>query len=107
MDFMLIPSITALVYFVITLYKQVIARDRENYTRVIPLIAGLLGIVLGIVAFLASPDMMPTENIITAMLIGGSSGLAATGAHQLFKHMAPGTTKPADDSTKTNDTIKK
>jgi hypothetical protein len=55
--------------------------------RIIPILAAALGIVLGITAFYAVPAIMPASNIFVAILVGGSSGLAATGTHQVFKQL--------------------
>ena len=95
-EIVIIPSIGAVVYFIITLYKQTIAQDREPYLRVIPLISGLLGIVLGVVALYATPKIVPTESLFTAMLIGGASGLSATGTNQILKQLTKEKKKDED-----------
>jgi len=87
METMCVPSIAALVYFLVMMYKEAIAGDKEKLRKPIPIIAGLLGIGLGIVAFYLSPEIMPADNLINAMLIGCVSGLAATGTNQIFKQM--------------------
>jgi hypothetical protein len=84
----IIPGIAALVYFIITLYKNTIANGKENFIKVIPLIAGTLGVTFGILVFLTSPEIMPADNLITAMIIGGASGLSATGTNQIIKQMS-------------------
>lgn len=50
----------------------------------IPAIAGLIGMGLGIICYKFMPDF-PANNIITAVAIGASSGLASTGANQIIK----------------------
>lgn len=87
MEIIIVPSIAALVYFLITLYKQVIPEGKKKYLRIIPLISGLLGIAFGILVFFTAPQLMPTDNIIVAMLIGGASGLSATGTNQIFQQL--------------------
>ena len=39
---------------------------------------------------------MPTENVVVALVIGGASGLSATGVHQAIKQI-----KKKDDKTET------
>lgn len=95
-EIVIIPSIAAVVYFIVTLYKQSIAQDREPYLRVIPLISGILGIVLGIAAFYATPEIVPTDSLFTAILIGGASGLSATGTNQIFKQLTKEKDKDED-----------
>lgn len=102
LEIVIIPSIAAVVYFIITLYKQTIAQGREPYLRVIPLISGVLGIVLGILAFYTTPETMPTESLFTAMLIGGASGLSATGTNQIFKQLSKGDKEKDDEKNANN-----
>ncbi len=52
----------------------------------IPLLCGLLGGVLGILAMFAMPDF-PATNLIDAAAIGIASGLAATGADQAVRQL--------------------
>ncbi|MGI6213634.1 MAG: phage holin family protein [Christensenellales bacterium] len=80
------PAITAIVYMIIEVYKSVI-QENEKYRRIIPLIALFSGMVLGILAFLVSPEIMPSGNILGAIFIGGCNGLAATGANQVYKQL--------------------
>jgi hypothetical protein len=53
----------------------------------IPVICGVAGIVLGIMAlYIGVPDF-PATDPMTAAAIGGASGLAATGADQILKQL--------------------
>lgn len=52
----------------------------------LPVICGLLGGVLGAVGIIAMPDF-PANDYITAVAVGIVSGLAATGAHQIYKQL--------------------
>ena len=54
---------------------------------IIPIIGAVLGIVFGIVCFYAIPSIIPATNVLTAILIGGASGLSATGCNQIFKQL--------------------
>lgn len=51
-----------------------------------PVIAGFSGGILGIVATFVMPDF-PAKDPLTAIAIGIVSGLAATGAHQIYKQL--------------------
>ena len=81
-----VPVITGIVFGAAELYKKVVG-DKESLIRLIPLIGALIGVILGIVAFYAAPDIVAADNIFTAMLTGGASGLAATGTNQIFKQL--------------------
>lgn len=56
----------------------------------IPVVCGLAGISLGIVALAAGMPDFPATDYLTAAAVGGASGLAATGADQVFKQMKNG-----------------
>jgi len=78
-----VVAITALCYFVGEVVKRTPLDDKW-----IPIFAGGFGIVLGIVAYLIKIPDMPAQDIITAAAIGLVSGLAATGAHQVYKQLS-------------------
>ena len=84
-----VPVITAIVYGVMAGYK-IIVNGRENLIRIIPVIAAALGVILGIIAFYAAGEVIPADNLLTAILIGGASGLAATGSNQIIKQLGKG-----------------
>lgn len=50
----------------------------------IPAVVGCIGCVLGIVGMYVIPEF-PANNIMDAMAVGISSGLASTGANQIIK----------------------
>jgi len=52
----------------------------------IPCIVGLLGGILGVLGMLIIPDY-PAKDIMTAIAVGIVSGLASTGANQLYKQL--------------------
>ena len=62
------------------------------------MVAAVLGIILGIVAFYAVPGIIPADNIFTAILIGGASGLTATGANQIIKQLGKGDNDGNEDN---------
>lgn len=52
----------------------------------IPVICGFCGGALGVVAMYTMPEF-PVTNILAAIAVGIVSGLAATGAHQIYKQL--------------------
>lgn len=51
----------------------------------LPLISGGLGLVFSLITYLACPTIMPDTSIITTLIYGFISGLAATGSNQVLK----------------------
>lgn len=90
-----VPLIVAIVYGALAGYKHLVD-GKEKWIKIIPVLAAALGVFLGIVAFCAVPDIIAADNIFTAILIGGSSGLAATGTNQIFKQLLSKTDKKED-----------
>lgn len=82
-----IPAIAAIVYWLINLLKFT-TKNNEKLTHFLPLIACVLGAIIGVVAFFAVPSVMPTENILLAIVFGGASGLSATGFNQIIKQLS-------------------
>jgi hypothetical protein len=77
-----VVAITVLVYVIGLLVK---ATQLDN--KWIPVICGLSGILLGILAlYIGVPDF-PATDPMTAAAVGGASGLAATGLDQVVKQM--------------------
>ena len=52
----------------------------------LPVFCGTLGGILGVVAMFIMPEF-PAHDYITAISVGIVSGLAATGAHQVYKQL--------------------
>ena len=53
--------------------------------RKIPVLMGVCGAVLGIIAFCYAPAIIPADDIITAIAIGVVSGFTATAINQAYK----------------------
>ena len=53
----------------------------------IPVLSGVAGVLLGIAAFYTGMPDFPAQDVLTAAAVGGASGLAATGADQVFKQL--------------------
>lgn len=63
-----------------------IAKATPIDNKWIPVICGVLGGVLGVAGMYVMPEY-PATDWITAASVGVVSGLAATGAHQMYKQV--------------------
>jgi len=77
-----IPVITIICFLVAEAVKAT-ALD----TKWLPIICGVCGGILGVVALKVMPEF-PAVDVLTAIAIGIVSGLAATGAHQVYKQLS-------------------
>ena len=93
-----VPAIATVVYWIINIIKYAV-QENEKFKRFIPLISAALGAVLGVVAFYALPSIIPANNVCVAILIGGASGLTATGTNQIIKQLGK---KDGDDESKSD-----
>jgi hypothetical protein len=46
-----------------------------------------MGIAVSLIAYFFIPSVLPAESILVAVVIGGASGLSATGFHQIVKQI--------------------
>lgn len=77
-----VVAITVLVYIIGLGIK---ATNLDN--KWIPVICGVAGVVLGLLAlYIGVPDF-PATDPMTAAAVGGASGLAATGMDQIAKQL--------------------
>lgn len=76
------PAITVIVFVVLEVIK---ATPLDN--KWLPGIAGIFGGVLGIVGMMIVKEF-PAADPLTAFAVGAVSGLAATGAHQIYKQLS-------------------
>lgn len=84
-----VPVIVSIVYGCVDLYKQII-NGKEKLMRLIPIIAAFLGAIIGVVTFYVYPSVLVADNIWQAIIMGGASGLTATGANQVLKQINKG-----------------
>lgn len=77
-----VVGITVIAYLVGMGWKATEALN-DKY---IPVVCGVIGAVLGIVAMMTMPDF-PAKDVINAVAIGIVSGLASTGANQVGKQL--------------------
>lgn len=83
MEIVSIPAIVTVVCALVEVYKSVF--KGETAKRIIPIVAGVLGAILGVVAFYACPVIVPTDNAFIAAVMGLFSGLSAVGINQIYK----------------------
>ncbi len=76
-----VAAITVVCYLICQLIK---ATPLDN--KWLPVIAGVSGAALGVVAMYVMPDY-PANDYITAVAVGIVSGLAATGINQVYKQL--------------------
>ena len=77
-----VVGITVIAYLVGMGWKSVESLDN----KFIPVVCGVIGAILGIVAMMTMPDF-PAKDVINAVAIGIVSGLASTGANQVHKQL--------------------
>lgn len=82
-----VPVITIVVYWVLAIIKSAL-NNNEKFNRFIPLIACVMGVGCGVIAFYAIPSFIPAQNVVVAIVIGGASGLSATGTNQIIKQLS-------------------
>ena len=102
MNLVSIPAIVLIVYWIINLIK-VVTNENENVKKLLPVIACFSGMILGAIIYIAVPNIIIADNIIYALIIGGASGMAATGTNQVFKQLSDSS---VEDATISGDTEK-
>ena len=82
-----VPAIATAVYLLIEVLKKVF-NNNEKFLRFIPLISLTIGVIAGIICYFFIPSIIPAPNIVVAIIIGGASGLTATGTNQIVKQLS-------------------
>ena len=77
-----VPVIAVIVFLIVQAVKATPLEDKW-----LPVIAGAVGGILGLAATFLMPDY-PAHDPLTAIAVGIVSGLAATGAHQIYKQLS-------------------
>ena len=83
-EFVAIPAITVICYFLAQAYKAFAPEDKYKHKH-IPVLCGALGGILGVLCYLFITGYIPAENPLVAAAIGLASGWAATGVNQTLK----------------------
>lgn len=86
MEIVSVPIIVSVVCVIMQLLKGVF-KSNSNFLRLIPVLSAVIGALIGVIVFYSAPAMIPAANAFMALLIGGASGLASTGCHQIFKQL--------------------
>lgn len=73
-------------YWVINIIKHAVGKN-EKFKRFILLIATGLGVICGVICYFALPEIIPADNIVVAIVLGGSSGLTSIGANQMIRQL--------------------
>ena len=81
-----VSIITLSVYAIIYALRKA-TDENEKFKKFIPLISLMLGSSLGCLIYLFTPELIQESNILSSILVGGISGLAATGGNQIFKQL--------------------
>ena len=76
-----VPVISVICFLVAEAVK---ATPLDN--KWLPIVCGVCGGILGVVAMYIMPEF-PGHDLLTAIAIGIVSGLAAPGAHQIYKQL--------------------
>lgn len=84
MELIVIPTIMVISYLIAEIFKLFVKK------KYLPVISGLTGAVLGVIAYFLTPSLIEHTNVLTAISIGIISGLAATGSNQIFKQLKKG-----------------
>lgn len=79
-----IASVAAITVICLLAAQAVKATPLDN--KWLPIICGVLGGILGVVGMYIMPDY-PASDMLTAVAVGIVSGLAATGANQVYKQL--------------------
>lgn len=81
-----VPAIATAVYLLIEVLKKAF-NNSEKFLRLIPLISLVIGVIAGVICFYFIPSIIPATNVVVAIIIGGASGLTATGTNQIVKQL--------------------
>lgn len=84
MELIIIPTLTIICYLIVEVFKLFVKKKH------LPVISGITGAILGVIAYFITPSLIGGENILTAISIGIISGLGATGSNQILKQIKRG-----------------
>lgn len=86
MNIIAVPAIAAVSFAVIGITKRAVGSN-EKFERFIPLIAAAIGVICGVICYFVMLSVIPADNVVVAIVIGGASVLSATGTHQAVKQL--------------------
>lgn len=79
-------AVTVVAIVVICYLIGMIVKTSPLKDEWIPVIVGVFGGILGVVGMYCMPDF-PASDVLNAIAVGITSGLASTGANQIYKQM--------------------
>lgn len=85
-----LPVIVAMVYGIIEFLKVFVFNGNETFKRYIPIVASVIGGVIGIIGFFVQPEIMPVATWYGSIVVGCASGLSAVGVNQIKKQLEKG-----------------
>lgn len=80
------PIITTIVYWIMNLIKYS-TNYNEKVLRLIPLFSAICGCICGLAIYYLEPNLLTVNSVFVAIVIGGASGMSATGFNQVLKQM--------------------
>lgn len=81
-----IIGLVVVLYIIAEIFKATFVKtDRDR--AILPFLCAIVGGVLGLVIFIAAPEIIGTNDVFTAIIDGIISGLAATGGNQFIKQI--------------------
>ena len=80
-----IASVVAITVICYLVAQGVKATSLDN--KWLPVLCGVVGGILGVVGMYVMPEF-PANDVITSVAVGIVSGLAATGANQIYKQLS-------------------
>ena len=96
-EFFSIPAISALSFGIVEIIKK--TYDTEGrLKKLYPIISAFIGVLVGISAFLAQPDLIIGDSLLSSVLVGMASGLSATGGNEIFRRIRKKEIELIDDS---------
>lgn len=98
LQFLTVPVIAVAVYTVIEIINKATG-ENEKFKRFIPLLALILGVVMGVICFYALPEVLSATSLAMAVVMGGASGLAATGGDQVIKQFVKNKTNSTNEQS--------
>ena len=87
-NFIIIPTTAFICWFIGFIIKSLTTSPKIE--KLIPVICGCCGIVINIIIFITTPELMSATDWPTVICMGIASGLAATGGHQIYKQLTKG-----------------
>ena len=95
-----VPAIAVVVFAVMSAVKFAIGNGK--FDRFVPLLSLLFGALCGVICFYSLPCIIPADNVVVALVIGGASGLTATGTHQMVKQLGNKNNEQTTDKSEEN-----